>query len=191
MKGSWKWKGESETFSLFTYSVRYAAFHECIKFAERAAQLHRHLHTGRHDFGGLIAVAGDADDDRLVARNGAVFNQLYRARERRAAGGLGEDTFGLGDQLHGVENLTVGRHGARPAARTDRREHLETVSRIADRDRPRDRVWFDRIGKLEALFQRLDDRRAAGSLRGVNRRHIPLNQSHFLELTERARDARQ
>ena len=146
---------------------------------------------GRHHLGGLVAVAGDADDDRLVARNRAVLDQLDRARQRRAARGLGEDAFGLRDQLHGVENLAVGRHRARAAARADGGEHLESVGRIADRDRSRDRVRLHGIGKLETVLERLDDRRAAGRLRGVNRRQIAVDQADFLQLAECARNARQ
>ena len=50
----------------------------------------------RDGFRGLEAVASDADDDRFVLRDFAVFDQLLRAGEGDTTGGLGEDAFGFG-----------------------------------------------------------------------------------------------
>jgi hypothetical protein len=47
----------------------------------------RRRHAVGDHFRRLVAVAGDADDDRLVARDAALLDQLLRDRHRGAAGG--------------------------------------------------------------------------------------------------------
>ena len=77
--------------------------------------------AGQH-FDRLVAVAGDADDDRLVARNRAALDELPRRRDGHAAGRLGEDAFGLGQQLNALDDLVVCRPSRRepPVARSER-----------------------------------------------------------------------
>ena len=61
----------------------------CVGFADAVA----------HDLGRLVAVAGDADDHRLVRLDHAALNERARGRQRRAAGRLREDAFRAREQL--------------------------------------------------------------------------------------------
>ena len=159
---------------------------------QRAADLHARRHSRRNGLGrGLVAVAGDADDHRLVGRNHAGAHQADGAGERRSAGRLGEDAFRLGQKLHRLQNLFVARRDARPAGRLDRLDHLEPVRRVADRDRLGDRRGLDRLGELDPVVQRANDRRAAGRLRGMDARQLPLHQADLAQLAESAHDPRQ
>ena len=68
---------------------------EPIEFGELGidhARLHEFI---LNHFQRLEAVTGDADNDRLVARNAPLLNQLDGGGERGAAGGLGPDPFGV------------------------------------------------------------------------------------------------
>src|SRR5688500_10679043 len=69
------------SFWLLLCDRRLALLHERVELALRAAKLHGHFHARGHHLGGLVAVAGDTDDDRLVARDRAVLDELPRARE--------------------------------------------------------------------------------------------------------------
>src|SRR6185312_14897393 len=56
----------------------------------------------------LHPVARDTDDHRpVVLADLAPLDQLEGRTQRHAAGGLGEDPFGLGQQLHGAHDLGV------------------------------------------------------------------------------------
>ena len=48
----------------------------------------------------------------LEPADDAAANQINRARERRAAGRLGKDPFGLGEQLNRIDDLVVGHRSA-------------------------------------------------------------------------------
>src|SRR5262249_31621165 len=61
----------------------------------------------QHGLERLVAVAGDADHDRLVARDAALRHQLAGDRHRGPARGLGEDTLGPRQELDGVDDLGV------------------------------------------------------------------------------------
>src|SRR2546428_6998196 len=61
---------------------------------------------------GLEAVAGHVGDDRLVAPDRALLDQPLQDRDRHAAGALGEDPLGLGQQLDAGHDLAIlGRAG--------------------------------------------------------------------------------
>src|SRR5439155_14200392 len=51
----------------------------------------------------LVAVAGDGDDDRLVARDAPLLDQLLGNRDGGAAGRLGEDAFGPGEETDALD----------------------------------------------------------------------------------------
>ena len=80
---------------------------------------------------------------------------LLRDRHRRAAGGLGEDAFGLGQQVDAGADLVVGDHLGPAAGLLQHLDHLEAVGRVADRDRLGDRVGLHRIRVIDAGVQRL------------------------------------
>ena len=121
-------------------------------------------------FARLVAVAGHADDDRLVAPDDAALHEIDRRGERRAAGRLGEDAFGFREQLNRVDDLRVADRRAAAARLADRLDHLITVGGVANRDRLGDRVRPHRLGMLEAGCERVHDRRAPGRLRRVDAR---------------------
>src|SRR5688500_12046203 len=66
-----------------------------LEIRQRSADADRRCAVFVHHLGGLVAVAGDADDDRLVAAEDAALDQLARRRDGDAAGRLGEDPFGF------------------------------------------------------------------------------------------------
>ena len=110
---------------------------------------------------------------------------------RRAAGRLGEDPFGLRDQLHGIENLAVGGHRAGSAARADR---LSTWKPSAGLPIAIERAMvFGLTGSgnsrpsSSALMTGAQPAACAAWIAGRS----PLDQPDFLQLAERARDARQ
>src|SRR5262245_20273709 len=55
----------------------------------------------------LVPVAGDADDDRLVARDAAELDQLLGHRHGGAASRLGENPFALREQPDAGDDLLV------------------------------------------------------------------------------------
>ena len=65
-------------------------------------------------FGGLEAVAGDAEDGRAVAVDLALGEQLLEDGQRHAAGGLGEDALGLAEELHPRDDLVVATSSDQP-----------------------------------------------------------------------------
>src|SRR5580698_3472461 len=58
--------------------------------------------------GGLEAVAGDAGHGEVVGMNAAVSVEARGDRGGDAAGGLGEDAFGLRELLDGRDDLDIG-----------------------------------------------------------------------------------
>ena len=83
-------------------------------------------------FLGLQAVAGDAEDDRLVAVDPPLFDQLLGDGQGDAAGGLGPDPLGLGQELHGVDDRLVVDVLAPAAGRPDQLRGEVAVGRVAD-----------------------------------------------------------
>ena len=88
-----------------TLGKRCPRFLPAFEILERAAQPHRRGHRVGHHLGGLVAVAGDADDHRFVGWMTPRLTRSIVAGERRAAGRLGEDPFGLRQQLDRVDDL--------------------------------------------------------------------------------------
>src|SRR5262249_25115881 len=82
---------------------------------ERLECLERRLdRDGFFEFAGdgflrLQAVAGDAENDLLVARQLALLDQLASDRDGHAGGGLAEDTFGAAQQGHPLGDFRIGR----------------------------------------------------------------------------------
>ncbi len=95
-------------------------------------------------------------------------DELQRHRERGAAGGFGENALGAREQLDRVDDLGIARHVAPSARLAHRAQDVVAVGGISDRDRLGDRVGLDRRYQVGALVQRMDDRRGAGRLRGMN-----------------------
>ena len=124
-----------------------------------------------HDFCGLVAVAGDADDDRFVAIDGAALDQLARRRHRHAAGRLGEDPFGLRSSwmpsmISSSVTIAPSRPSiARSAAPGSRRPDCRWRS-----------TWrwcrASPVPEFQAGLERADHRRAAGGLGRVDRRQL-------------------
>ena len=170
---------------------RVAASRTRLELGQRSADVDRLDAMPAQDLDGLVAVAGDADDDRLVARHRAALDELARRGHRDAAGRLGEDALGLGQQLDALDDLVLLHHRAAAARRSHRAQHLEAVGGIADRDRLRDRVRLHRIGKLEPGLERADDGRAAGGLRRVNRRQVAVDEADASQFLEALQDSRQ
>src|SRR4029450_8372584 len=116
----------------------------------------------------LVAVARDADDDGLVARDAALGDQLAGDGDRGAARGLGEDALGARQQLDAVGALRVAGHLA-PAARfADGLQPVEAVGRVADGDRLGDRVRLHGADEIGPLVERLDHGRRARGLGAVD-----------------------
>src|SRR5438874_8725187 len=83
----------------------------------------------------LVAVAGDGHDDRFVARDAALLDQLLGHRHGGAAGRLREDALGPREETDALDDLLVGDR-LTPAARVaPRPPSVVPVCRIADRDR--------------------------------------------------------
>ena len=91
-------------------------------------------------FLGLQAVAGDAEDGRLVAVDPALLDQLLGDGQGHAAGGLGPDPLGLGEQLHGVDDRVVVDVLAPAAGVADQLRGEVAVGRVADRQALGDRL---------------------------------------------------
>src|SRR6185436_10569295 len=111
------------------------AFLPGLEFLERAAEPHRRREPILDDFGGLVAVPGDADHDRLIRRNGAALNQVDGGGQCRAAGRLREDTLRLGEELDGVDDLGVRDRRAAATRLPDAFDYLVPVGGVADRNR--------------------------------------------------------
>src|SRR4029077_13485663 len=77
-----------------------------LELAEGAADADR-LDDAADHLGGLVAVAGDADDDRLVAPQGGALAELAGRGDRHAASGFGENALGLGQEGDPPEDLVL------------------------------------------------------------------------------------
>src|SRR5207247_8993232 len=72
------------------------ASEELVEVGEARRDAERLLDRVEHRLERLVAVARDADDDRLITRDPPLFDQLLGDRDRGAARGLGEDALGAG-----------------------------------------------------------------------------------------------
>src|SRR5262245_40261626 len=66
---------------------------ELVEVGQPRRDAERLLDRPEHGFEGLVAVAGDTDDDRFVARDPALLDELLGDRDGGAAGRLGEDAL--------------------------------------------------------------------------------------------------
>ena len=89
---------------------------EGLEFAEAGVDEAGRREMRGDGFGGLEAVAGDAEHGRFVRGNFAAGDELLRAGHGDAAGGFGEDAFGLGEQPDAFDDFLVGRVLAAAAA---------------------------------------------------------------------------
>ena len=98
--------------------------------------------------GGLQAVAGNAGDGQLIGLDEAMGVEPRGNCGSDAAGRLSKDALGLGQFLHGRYDLHV-RHVFSPAARrADGTRRIHAVGRVADGQRPSDRVGPLRLNLL-------------------------------------------
>ena len=93
-----------------------------------------------------------------------VATQLPQRRHGDAAGRLGEDALGAGEQLDALDDLVVGDVLDRAAGAADDVEHVGPVGRVADGERLGDRVGLHRPRRVVPGLERRRDRRAAGRL---------------------------
>src|SRR5439155_26806953 len=108
---------------------------ERIEVREAGRDAKRLRDAVEHGLERLVAVAGDAHDDRFVARNAALLDELLRDRDGRPAGGLGEDSLRASEEADALYDLLVGDRLPPAAGLPHRLEHVEPVGRVADRDR--------------------------------------------------------
>src|SRR5688572_12653263 len=133
-------------------------------------------------FLGFEAVAGDAGDDGFFPGNAALLNEFDGGGEGGAAGGLGPDAFGPGEELDGVDDFAVGGALAPAAGLFDDVPGVVPVGRIPDGDRLGDRIGLLRLDDVHALVDGLDDGVAAGGLGGVDLGADVLDESELDEL---------
>src|SRR5438309_6856732 len=139
-----------------------------VEVGEARRDAERLLDRVEHRLERLVAVARDADDDRFVARDAPLFDQLLGDRDRGAARGLGEDALGAGEEPDAGHDLLVGDRLAPAARLAHGLEHVEAVGRVADGDRLGDRLRLHGRDEIRALVERVHDRRAARRLRRVD-----------------------
>src|SRR6476620_8135344 len=84
-----------------------------LELREGAADVRGWHGASEHYVGRLVAVAGDAHHDWLVARDRAALDERARSCQRCASGRLREHAFRLGEQLDGRQDLLVGDLNAR------------------------------------------------------------------------------
>ena len=134
----------------------------------------------------LQAVAGDADDDLLVARNAALLDQLLRDGQGDAAGGLGEDAFGLGEQQHRLGDFLVVDVLAPAAGFAHDLDGEVAVGRIADGQRLGDGVRLAHGAmRIQARLEARGDRVAAGRLGAVDLAlRLLVEQADLVEFVE-------
>ena len=117
---------------------------------------------------GLQAHAGVDDDGLEGGVELAGLDELLQHADRGAAGGLGEDALGAGQQQDALAHLVVGDVLDRAAGAPADVEHVDAVGGVADRQRLGDGVGLDRADRVDAVLVRRRDRRAAGGLGAVD-----------------------
>src|SRR5712691_9752437 len=110
---------------------------------ERGLDLHVGLEPPVERVRRLEPVAGDADDDGLVARDHARLDELLRRGDRHTARRLGEDALRPREQEHPFDDLLVGRVLAVAARLLRRLVRVVPVRGVADRERLGDRARPD------------------------------------------------
>src|SRR5260221_6813750 len=98
--------------------------------------------VGGDGVGGFEAVAGDADYRGFVFGDAALLDELGGYACGYTASGFGEDAFGLGEQLDGVDDFGIGDVFGPAAGFTDELQSEGAVGGIADGEGTRDRVWL-------------------------------------------------
>ena len=84
------------------------AGNERFEFTEAGFDEARLAASFLHGFLRLQAVAGDTENDALVARNLAALDEFLRAGDSHAAGRLGENARSLGEKTDACDDLVVG-----------------------------------------------------------------------------------
>src|SRR3989344_4680660 len=155
-----------------------------LKLFETGLDVHRLAQRARHRLLRFEPVAGDVRDRQVPPGDRALRDQLFQDRDRHAAGGLGEDPFGLREEVDPRDDLVVGHHLDDAAGLARRFEGVEAVGGIADRERLGQRLGFHRLDEVPPFRERRGDRGAARGLRAVDLGLDAGDQPYALELFE-------
>ncbi len=136
-------------------------------------------HIGR-----LEAVAGNAGDGKLVGLDAAVRVEARGDSGGDAAGGLGEDAFGLGEFLDGGDDLDIGDIFGPSAGIANGARGVEAVGGVADGERAGDGVGPLRLDDVGVVLDGLGDGRAAGGLRAEEADLLVFNEAESDQLVE-------
>ena len=122
-----------------------------------------------------------------VSRRGvelAGLDELLQHADGGAAGGLGEDALGAGQQQDALAHLVVADVLDRAAGAAADVEHVDAVGRVADREALGDGVGLDRADRVDAGLVGDRDRRAAGGLGAEDLVGLVLDQAERDQLLE-------
>ena len=116
--------------------------------------------------------------------------EFLEHRDRRAAGGLGQQALGGGEQVDAGEDLGVAGEAAGAAAFAHGVDHQVAVAGRADRERVRGGLGRDRVDLGLLGEDRAGDRVAAARLGDVDARRVGLGQPEQLQLAQALVQAR-
>ena len=159
------------------------AGNERFKFAEAGFDETGLAAPALHGFLGLQAVAGDAEDDAFFARDAAALDQLLRARDGDAAGGLGKDAGRLGEKAYACDDLVVGHVFGMAAGFLHRADRVVAIGRRADGEGLDDGLRLGHgLDDVRALLHGVANGRAAGGLRAMDGERLLLQNAGLDEL---------
>ena len=121
----------------------------------------------------------------------AGLDELLQHADRGAAGGLGEDALGAGQQHDALAHLVVADVLHRAAGAAADVEDVDAVGGVADGQALGDGVGLDRADGVGGGLVGDADRRAAGRLGAVHLVGLVLDQAELDQLLERLVDLRQ
>src|SRR5262245_23167878 len=163
---------------------RVNVFVEFVEAFQSGGDRQRSFDPSGDGFQSFVAVAGDADDDRLLTRNSAILDELLGYSHFGTAGRLSKYSLGLGQEMDTFKNFFVG-YAFSPSARfLYGLKNIVTISRISNRDGTRDGVGFHGIDHVRSVLESVDNRGTAGGLSRINLVASIFNQTdadQFLE----------
>ncbi len=92
------------------------------------------LDTARHRFQAFITIAGDADDNGLVARDAALVDEFLGHGHFGAARRFRKYSLGAGEQYDRIDDLDIGRRPPSAASVAHRMDHVITIGGVANGD---------------------------------------------------------